>query len=489
MDHREQQPQVAGHRRLQREQRLDLVLDGEEVPVDLVVEGDHLVGELAIPLLERAHRAVDGADDALPHLLELGLDLLERVVDRHRASVLGGLRRPRARGCHHFVSTSQRARIPRAATDRPYVAPRTPEEEENQMPRNGKFVRITLALAAVGLVAALAVDYRRRGVREEHEEQRCHAERRRQLVRLAARAGVDRARSSRHVGFTLHYSAVGSGGGIAAITGRTVDFGASDAPLTPDQFSACKGCVQIPWALAATSVIYNLPGVKNLLHMDWHGAREDLSRQDHELERPGDQEAQPGRRTCPTQQITVVHRSDGSGTTYNFTDYLSRSARRGSPRSGRAPRSTGRPARVQPHSSGVAGVVTQTPGGDRLRRRRVRGQEPPAVLQDEEPVRQVRPPGFWQASLAAAQLQTHAREGRLALDRQPAEVEEVPDRLSDLDLHVRDCSRSRARSRRAPEVPHLGDHEGTDLRAEAALPADPEASRDVDKKTIKKIHS
>ena len=60
------------------------LLDAEEVAVDLVVEGDHLVGELAIPLLERAHRAVDGADDALPHLLELRLDLLERVVDRHR---------------------------------------------------------------------------------------------------------------------------------------------------------------------------------------------------------------------------------------------------------------------------------------------------------------------------------------------------------------------------------------------------------------------
>ena len=45
-------------------------------------------------------------------------------------------------------------------------------------------------------------------------------------------------------------------------------FGASDAPLTPDQFSACNGCEQIPWALGATSVMYNLPGVKNLLHMD-----------------------------------------------------------------------------------------------------------------------------------------------------------------------------------------------------------------------------
>ena len=84
MDHREQQPQVAGYGRLEREQRLDRVLDAEEVVVHLVVEGDHLRGELAIPFLECAHRPVDGADDALPHLLELRLDLLERGVDRHQ---------------------------------------------------------------------------------------------------------------------------------------------------------------------------------------------------------------------------------------------------------------------------------------------------------------------------------------------------------------------------------------------------------------------
>ena len=61
-------------------------------------------------------------------------------------------------------------------------------------------------------------------------------------------------------GTQINYSPIGSGGGIAAITARTVDFGASDAPLSPEQFTACKGCVQIPWALSATAVIYNVPG-------------------------------------------------------------------------------------------------------------------------------------------------------------------------------------------------------------------------------------
>src|SRR5579862_5085845 len=61
--------------------------------------------------------------------------------------------------------------------------------------------------------------------------------------------------------YTIQYSAVGSGTGIADIQARSVDFGASDAPMTPDQFTACNGCVQIPWALAGTAIPYNLPGL------------------------------------------------------------------------------------------------------------------------------------------------------------------------------------------------------------------------------------
>jgi len=59
-------------------------------------------------------------------------------------------------------------------------------------------------------------------------------------------------------GTNIVYQPIGSGGGIQAITNRTVDFGASDAPLTPDQVTNCKGCIQIPWALGGTSVMVNL---------------------------------------------------------------------------------------------------------------------------------------------------------------------------------------------------------------------------------------
>ena len=62
----------------------------------------------------------------------------------------------------------------------------------------------------------------------------------------------------RRYGDTITYAAVGSGTGIAQISARSVDFGASDAPLTPTQASNCKECFQIPWALTATGVAFHL---------------------------------------------------------------------------------------------------------------------------------------------------------------------------------------------------------------------------------------
>src|SRR5947209_8862994 len=65
-------------------------------------------------------------------------------------------------------------------------------------------------------------------------------------------------------GTSITYGAVGSGAGIAQITARSVDFGASDAPLKPSQAAACKDCVQIPWGLTAVTVPFNLPGIVGL---------------------------------------------------------------------------------------------------------------------------------------------------------------------------------------------------------------------------------
>ena len=162
-------------------------------------------------------------------------------------------------------------------------------------------------------------------------------------------------------GYEVQYNPIGSGGGISAVTARTVDFGASDAPLSADQFSACKGCAQIPWALSATSVIYNLNGAKNLLHMD--GAT--LARIfDGEIATWNDaaiKKLNPGV-SLPGDKIAVVHRSDNSGTTYNFTDYLASASPSWKSKIGTGvavnwPTGTG--ARG---SSGVAATVAQTPG-------------------------------------------------------------------------------------------------------------------------------
>ena len=67
-----------------------------------------------------------------------------------------------------------------------------------------------------------------------------------------------------HSGINITYGAVGSGTGIADITARSVQFGASDAPLTSAQAQACNGCTQIPWALTATGITFNIPGVHSL---------------------------------------------------------------------------------------------------------------------------------------------------------------------------------------------------------------------------------
>ncbi len=85
-----------------------------------------------------------------------------------------------------------------------------------------------------------------------------------------------------------------------------------------------KGPVlQFPVAFGAITVSYNLPGVKSGLKLDGPTTRRHLQRQDQDLERPGDQGAEPGHEPARARAITVVHRSDSSGTTDGFTTYLS----------------------------------------------------------------------------------------------------------------------------------------------------------------------
>jgi phosphate transport system substrate-binding protein len=120
----------------------------------------------------------------------------------------------------------------------------------------------------------------------------------------------------------ITYGPIGSGGGITQITNRTVDFGASDAPLSPDQERACKGCRQIPWAVAGTSVPYNLPGAPEHLKLTGTVLADIFLGRVKTWNDPAIARLNPGTR-LPKLAITPIYRTDSSGTTYNVTDYLS----------------------------------------------------------------------------------------------------------------------------------------------------------------------
>jgi phosphate transport system substrate-binding protein len=224
------------------------------------------------------------------------------------------------------------------------------------MPRNGKLVRISLAAGAAALVAtALAV----------------------------ATAGSASARSTsgtvngagssfvaplvtnweapvqQQLGLSLNFNPIGSTGGVSAITNKQVDFGASDAPLS--QFSpTCTTCVQIPWALAATAVVYNLNGFQHVrltgsvLAQIYLGKITKWNAKAIKKLNTG--------KNLPDQSITVVHRSDGSGTTFNFTDYLSKVSHAWKSGPGTGTSVSWPVGEGEPKSAGVAGAVKTTPG-------------------------------------------------------------------------------------------------------------------------------
>jgi phosphate transport system substrate-binding protein len=160
----------------------------------------------------------------------------------------------------------------------------------------------------------------------------------------------------------ITYSAVGSGAGIAQISARTVDFGASDAPMTPDQASGCHGCVQIPWAFSATSLPYNVSGVGYGLKLTgpilaniylghitkWNDKRIKAINKGVNL---------------PNEDIVPIYRSDASGTSFNFTDYLSKVSKEFKSKIGKGTQPSFKVGVGARGSSGVAAKLGSTPGG------------------------------------------------------------------------------------------------------------------------------
>jgi phosphate transport system substrate-binding protein len=121
---------------------------------------------------------------------------------------------------------------------------------------------------------------------------------------------------------TVTYGAIGSGGGIDQITSRTVDFGASDAPLTEEQFEEANGVEQIPWALSGTVPAYNVSGAPNNLKLNGEVLAGIYLGKITTWDDPAIAKLNPGA-SLPSTKITPVYRSDGSGDTYAFTNYLS----------------------------------------------------------------------------------------------------------------------------------------------------------------------
>jgi phosphate transport system substrate-binding protein len=164
-------------------------------------------------------------------------------------------------------------------------------------------------------------------------------------------------------GVKINYQSIGSGGGIRQLSEQTVDFGATDAPMSDAELAKAKGgpILHIPTALGAVVVTYNLPGITQPIKLTgdvvaaifqgqitkWNDAR--LASLNAGV-------------ALPATDILVVHRSDGSGTSYVFTDYLSAVSPAWNTKPGRGKEVQWPVGLGAKGNDGVAGQVKQTPG-------------------------------------------------------------------------------------------------------------------------------
>jgi phosphate transport system substrate-binding protein len=166
----------------------------------------------------------------------------------------------------------------------------------------------------------------------------------------------------RSKGLTVNYNGVGSGAGVADLQTATVDFAGSDPSLKPEDQKAMKGDVlQFPVAFGAITVSYNLPGIKSGLKLDGPTLANIFSGKIKTWNDPVIKALNPGM-SLPGTNITIVHRSDSSGTTAGFTTYLSDvspswKSSVGSDKDVKWPVGTG-----AAKNSGVAAAVKQTQG-------------------------------------------------------------------------------------------------------------------------------
>ena len=165
-----------------------------------------------------------------------------------------------------------------------------------------------------------------------------------------------------HSGVEINYQAIGSGGGIKQLSAGTVDFGASDRPLTDEEMAAVKvKPIYFPTVLGGIVPAYNLPGVTTQLKFTGEVLAGIFLGKINKWNDPKIAELNKGVK-LPADDIAVVHRSDGSGTTFVFTEYLAKvspdwKSGPGVNQSPKWPTGTG-----QAQNEGVAGAIKQIPG-------------------------------------------------------------------------------------------------------------------------------
>jgi phosphate transport system substrate-binding protein len=165
-----------------------------------------------------------------------------------------------------------------------------------------------------------------------------------------------------HSNVAINYQSIGSGGGIRQITAQTVFFGATDGPMTDEQLQAAPGKIlHFPMVLGADVPVYNLPGVTGELKFTGAVLADIFLGKITKWNDPAIAKANAGIK-LPATDINVVHRSDGSGTTYIWVDYLAKVSPEWKKRVGVAT-SVRWPVGVGGKGNeGVAGLVQQVPG-------------------------------------------------------------------------------------------------------------------------------
>ena len=165
-----------------------------------------------------------------------------------------------------------------------------------------------------------------------------------------------------HPDVEINYQSIGSGGGIRQVSEQTVFFGATDGPMTDEQLKAAPGnLLHFPTVLGADVPVYNVPGVATDLKFSGPVLADIFLGKIKKWNDPAIAKLNEGIK-LPATEIVVVHRSDGSGTTYIWVDYLSKVSAEWKSKVGVAT-SVNWPVGVGGKGNeGVAGLVKQTPG-------------------------------------------------------------------------------------------------------------------------------